>query len=59
MSNLLATKQGLTDLYSVLIYCGDMCPKCGYGTRKTSKNWARCKQCNERIPRRPLPESTK
>jgi diketogulonate reductase-like aldo/keto reductase len=34
-----------------LMLTGAACPKCGYGTRKTSKNWRRCKResCGERI----------
>lgn len=41
----------LPELFSLLMLWGDMCPKCGYGTRKTSKNWRRCKRetCGERI----------
>ena len=38
----------------VLFAMGAMCPKCGYGTRNTSKNWARCKKCGERVRRRAL-----
>lgn len=56
VKNVLATEEGLLKLLGVLVYCGDMCPKCGYGTRYTSKNWARCKKCGERVQRRALPK---
>ena len=36
----------------ILLLSGDLCPRCWYGTRKTSKNWGRCKKCDERVPRR-------
>lgn len=39
----------MSDGALVLLVMGAMCPKCGYGTRKTSKRWARCKRCNERV----------
>ena len=47
----LATKAGLGGVLSVLLAMGAMCPECGHGTRKTSKNWAVCKQCGARIRR--------
>ena len=53
--HLFASQRGLNAVLSVLVHKGDMCPKCGHGTRVTSKNWARCKKCNERVPRRELP----
>ena len=45
------SKRGLASLIGLLMLDGSMCPKCGYGTRKTSKNWRRCKResCGERI----------
>lgn len=47
----LANKSNLIDLFGLLMVSGAACPKCGYGTRKTSKNWRRCKrpECGERI----------
>lgn len=47
----LAHNAGLRLVLGLLIGSGAMCPKCGFGTRATSKNWARCKQCGERVPR--------
>lgn len=42
---------GIELLCAMLMADGSMCPKCGYGTRKTSKNWRRCKRetCGERL----------
>ena len=54
----LAHKDGPRLLVAILTYQGDMCPKCGHGTRVTSKRWARCKKCGERVRRRDLPETT-
>lgn len=51
----LATQQGLDLLISLLVHCGSLCPKCGFGTRATSKRWARCKYCGARVERKPLP----
>ena len=47
----IADKRNLCSLVALLMIDGAMCPKCGYGTRKTSKNWRRCKrpECGERI----------
>lgn len=47
----LATKTGIEMMFAMLLHDGAMCPKCGYGTRNTSKNWARCKKCGERVAR--------
>lgn len=52
----LATERGLALFIGLLAHTGAMCPKCGYGTRKTSKNWAKCKRCGERVARQPFPE---
>ena len=52
----LATKQGLELFISALFHVGAMCPKCGFGTRVTSKRWATCKKCGERVERRELPK---
>lgn len=54
----LATKDGLAAFCALLIHSGAMCPKCVHGTRVTSKRWARCKKCGERIERRKLPETS-
>lgn len=51
----LSTEDGLELFVELLFYTGAMCPKCGYGTRATSKRWARCKKCGERVERRKLP----
>jgi tRNA(Ile2) C34 agmatinyltransferase TiaS len=50
----LANRDHLSAVLAVLFATGAMCPKCGYATRRTSKRWARCKQCGERVPRRDL-----
>lgn len=47
----LATKIGIELMFAMLLHDGAMCPKCGYGTKKTSKRWARCKKCGERVVR--------
>ena len=47
----LAHKQGINLVLGLLTASGAMCPKCGYGTRATSKKWARCKKCGERVER--------
>ena len=38
----------------LLVGSGAMCPKCGYGTRATSKRWAKCKKCGHRVERKPM-----
>lgn len=52
----LTNRSHLELFIAVLAAIGAICPKCGSGTRKTSKRWARCKKCNERVPRRELSE---
>jgi len=47
----LATKSGIELMFAMLLHSGTMCPKCGYGTRNTSKKWAKCKRCGERVSR--------
>lgn len=54
--HVLATKSGLAMFVGLLAYQGALCPKCGWGTRRTSKRWARCKKCNARVERRELPK---
>lgn len=49
----IATPGGLAFAIGFMIGVGGMCPKCGHGTRATSKNWARCKKCNARVARNP------
>lgn len=51
----LATKTGLSLFVGLLAHTGALCPKCGFGTRVTSKRWAKCKKCGERAERRELP----
>lgn len=45
----IADKPHFENLIALLIATGAMCSKCGFGTRKTSKNWRRCKRCGERV----------
>ena len=47
----LAHKDGINLVLGLLMASGAMCPKCGFGTRVTSKKWARCKKCGERVER--------
>ena len=43
-----------TTLQAILLKQGDLCPKCFQGTRATSKRWARCRECGERVERKTL-----
>ena len=52
----LATKRGLEMMLTLLFHTGAMCQKCCFGTRVTSKRWAKCKKCGERVERRELPK---
>jgi len=52
--HVLATRQGISLLAALLFAQGALCEKCGYGTRATSKNWARCKKCGHRNRRRTI-----
>lgn len=54
MDHPLAHKSGIEIFMRLLIYQGGMCPKCMHGTRVTSKRWAKCKKCGERVQRRSL-----
>jgi len=51
-----ANQKHLNVFVGLLCVTGAMCAKCGHGTRKTSKRWARCKKCGERVARVPLSE---
>ena len=53
----LANRRHLYLFLGVLVFTGGMCPKCGYGTRYTSKRWAVCKRCGHRCARRELPSA--
>jgi tRNA(Ile2) C34 agmatinyltransferase TiaS len=53
-ARVLATKDGLELMLGLLFAQGAMCPRCGFGTRVTSKRWAKCKRCGERVERRAL-----
>ena len=53
-SHPLATKTGINLMGALLMGSGAMCPKCCHGTRVTSKRWARCKKCGERVERRKM-----
>lgn len=50
----IADKPHFETLIALLTTSGAMCPKCGFGTRKTSKNWRRCKRCGERVKDIPI-----
>lgn len=49
----LAHRGHLTLFVGLLIADGSLCPKCGHGARRTSKNWARCRrsECGHRFRR--------
>lgn len=47
----MAHKDGPALICAILLRDGSMCPVCGFGTRATSKKWARCKRCGERVER--------
>lgn len=50
----LANRRHLSLVMLLLMRSGSLCDKCGHGTRVTSKNWAKCKQCGERVKRVPI-----
>lgn len=54
--HVLAQKDGIMLVGLLLLGSGAQCRRCGYGTRATSKNWARCKRCGERVRRIPMEE---
>ena len=56
--HVLARRDGVGLVFALLVLQGAACPKCGHGTRATSKRWARCKACGHRVERRPLPRVT-
>lgn len=53
----LSNANHFAELTLLLMLSGAQCGKCGFGTRKTSKNWARCKRCNERVPIRSMADA--
>lgn len=53
----LANKRHLSAMIGILVLSGAMCPKCGHGTRRTSKRWAKCKQCGERVARQSIEDA--
>lgn len=55
MKHALAHMDGLRLMLKLLMFQGAMCPKCGFGTRVTSKRWSKCKRCGERVERKELP----
>lgn len=46
-----ATPHGLSLIVAMMVVEGAWCVDCGHGTRMTSKHWARCLKCGERVPR--------
>lgn len=38
----------------ILAKRGSICPSCGFGTRVTSKRWAKCKKCGTRVERKAI-----
>lgn len=50
----LANLSHLSIVVGLMVATGGMCAKCGHGTRVTSKNWARCKKCGEKVRRHKL-----
>ncbi len=52
MRNPLASLTGITLVTHLLLESGALSPCCGFGTRVTSKRWARCKKCGGRVVRR-------
>lgn len=54
----LANRHHLEMFVTLLVAMGAACPKCGHGTRVTSKRWAKCKHCGERVQRRKLDDIT-
>lgn len=51
MSHPLATRHGIEFVLAFLVGTGGLCVVCNYGTRVTSKRWAKCKKCGARIQR--------
>lgn len=56
MKHPLANRTGLAFMLALLMGSGALCPKCGFGTKATSKRWARCKKCGTRVSRRDIDE---
>ena len=49
---ILASRSGIAFMVAHMTLSGGMCEECGFGTRVTSKNWAKCKRCGHRNRRR-------
>jgi tRNA(Ile2) C34 agmatinyltransferase TiaS len=54
VKHILANRTGIAVVATLLMGSGAMCPTCGHGTRVTSKRWAKCKKCGERVARRDM-----
>jgi tRNA(Ile2) C34 agmatinyltransferase TiaS len=55
MNHPLAHRAGIAAFFGALYHMGALCPKCESATRPTSKKWAKCKKCGERVERKELP----
>lgn len=53
---ILASRDGLALMFTLMVRSGGLCPKCFQGTRVTSERWARCRECGERVERRDMDE---
>lgn len=51
MNHVLSSQDGLSLFMSMLVVDGAWCVDCGFGTRMTSRAWARCRKCGQRVPR--------
>lgn len=57
MKHVLANRAGIDLFAALLTASGAACSECGYGTRATSKRWAKCKRCGHRVRRRTMDEA--
>jgi len=53
----LARESDLLVFTALMMLAGFQCGACGFGTRVTSKKWARCKRCGTRMQRRTVKEA--